>query len=84
MQGDLFDNGIGAQIGEWWRDRPAYKLKEAAAENAETQKELNDKLIAQLSQKKAMSSGDTTTDNKKYYILGGVAFIMVLVLIISK
>ena len=80
MQGDFFDNSIG----DWFVSDEQKKLNESALKDAELQRQQTQILIDQLAQKKAMSSGDNATDNKKYLILGGMAIMMVFALLIIK
>ena len=77
MQGDLFENSFGdIFIGR--------KLKNQLVENTDLQQEQTKMLLDRLGEKKAMSSGDNATDNKKYLILGGMAIMMVFALLIIK
>ena len=78
-----YNNSLG-DLFQDWRDSRDLKEQErkSALKDAEVQRKLNEQLLSQLSQRKAMYSGDKSSSNSKYIILGGVAAIAVVSLII--
>jgi hypothetical protein len=71
-------------IGDWFISDEQKKLNESLLKDAELQRQQNAQLLQYMSQKKAMASGDSSTANNKYIILGGVAILMVFTIIMIK
>lgn len=77
---DIFNSGIG----DWFISDEQKKLNESALKDAELQRQQTEALIEYMQGKKAMASGDTGSDNKKYVIIGVAAILMIAVIVITK
>jgi hypothetical protein len=77
MQGDIFQNGIG----DWFISDEQKKINESMLKDAEIQRQQNEQWVKYMSDTKAMSSGDASSDNKKYIVLVGVGIIMIFSII---
>lgn len=76
---DIFENGIG----DWFISDEQKKLNESALKDAEIQRQMQQKLIDSMGSKKAMYSGDSASDQKTYFIIGGMAVVMVFAIIMT-
>jgi len=59
------------------------KERESDLLDAELQRKQQEQLIDYMGKRKVMYSGDSTTDKNKYLILGGLAVVMLAVLILK-
>jgi len=70
-------------IGDWFVSDIAEKERESALLDAELQRKQQEQLIEYMGTRKVMYSGDASTDKTKYLILGGLAVVMLAVLILK-
>ena len=74
-----YNNGIG----DWFVSDIAEKERESALLDAELTRKQQELMLEQMSKRKAMYSGSSSSDNTKYIILGGLSVVMLAVLILK-
>ncbi len=70
-------------IGDWFVSDISKKERESALLDAELQRQQQEQLLKYMG-RRAMSSGDTTSNKNKYIILGGLAVLMLAVIILKS
>lgn len=70
---DVFNDGIG----DWFISDEQKRINESMLKDAELQREQQEAMLDYLTTRKAMASGDTSSDQQTLVILAGVGILIV-------